>query len=265
MSDNEKDTARSGSDESSTLRNRGNLTKHRAQLEKLESDLTHSLVHPVPEVPKKERLDKWDMLQTTVTNFTRPPQSGQEWIEFFIPAYRWLKVYDFKNFFVKDLIAGLTVGVMVVPQGMSYAKIAGLPVEYGLYTAFVPAFFYALFGSSRQLAIGPVALISLLISSGLGRIMTNRGFGSPDDDNYDMQLYINMTLQISFLVGVINLALGLLRLGFVTIFLSHAVISGFISGAAMIIGASQLKFLFGVKTVRVPRVWLFVKCISISR
>ncbi|GKY99554.1 hypothetical protein MPSEU_000909700 [Mayamaea pseudoterrestris] len=251
MSDLDKDTARSGSDDSSSnLRNRGTVSKHRAQLDKLEGDASHSVAHAIPEITKKERLDTWDMAKTTITNFTKPPQSPEEWISFLFPAYRWLKVYDVKSDLSKDLIAGLTVGVMVIPQSMSYAKLAGLPVEYGLYSAFVPVFMYAIFGSSRQLAIGPVALVSLLLSSGLGRIMEKRGFVSADDDNYDMDFYINMALQASFLVGVINIGLGLLRLGFITIFLSHAVISGFISGAALIIASSQLKYLFGVKTER---------------
>ena len=251
MSDNEKETTRSGSDDSSAnaLRNRGNVSKHRQALEKLETDAGHKVSHDVPKV-NKERLDKWDMLQTTVTNFTKPPQSPDEWISFLLPAWRWLKVYDIKNSLAKDVIAGLSVGVMVIPQSMSYAKLAGLPVEYGLYSAFVPVFLYGLFGSSRQLAVGPVALVSLLLSTGLGRIMEKRGFISADDDNYDMDFYIQMALQASFLVGIINIALGLLRLGWITIFLSHAVISGFISGAALIIGSSQLKYLFGVKADR---------------
>jgi MFS superfamily sulfate permease-like transporter len=110
---------------------------------------------------------------------------------------------------------------------------SGLPVEYGLYSAFVPVYIYAIYGSSRQLAVGPVALVSLLFSSGLTK-MQNKGLV------FDIT---TVAVQASFLVGLINIAMGLFRLGFITIFLSHSVISGFISGSSIIIGCSQLKYL----------------------
>jgi len=175
----------------------------------------------------------------------------KDWIDALLPMCKWIRSYDVKTSFVKDLIAGLTVGVMIVPQSMSYAKLAGLPVEFGLYSALMPVYAYSMFGSSRQLAVGPVALISLLLSTGIDSIMSSSTL-EKDSEAYN-QLYTQLAVQISFLVGITNIAMGLLRLGFVTIFLSHAVISGFTTGAAVIIGMSQVKYIFGYDVERSDR------------
>ena len=140
---------------------------------------------------------------------------------------------------------------MIVPQSMSYAKLAGLPVEYGLYSAFVPVFTYSLFGSSRQLAVGPVAIISLLLSSGVAEILKSESI-DVSDPLYQTR-YMQLAVQISFLVGITNIIMGFARMGFVTNFLSHAVISGFTSGAAFIIGVSQLKYIVGYDVDRSDR------------
>lgn len=173
------------------------------------------------------------------------PRSCSDWISTFVPLYRFLqKEYSWRNNLLTDILAGLTVGVMIVPQSMSYAKLAGLPVEYGLYSSLVPIYAYALFGSSRQLAVGPVALVSLLLNTGLLQVMEKEGMTPDNTPNYDT-IYATMALQTSFLVGVCFIVMGVLRMGFVTIFLSHAVVSGFTSAAAIIIGLSQLKYIFG--------------------
>lgn len=171
-------------------------------------------------------------------------RSCKYWVETFVPMYRWLRTYDYKNDIVSDIISGLTVGLMVIPQSMSYAKLAGLPVIFGLYSSLVPIFIYSIFGSSRQLAIGPVALVSLLLKTGLEFALESSGKTFENTENYE-EIYINMALQTSFLVGVAYIIMGVLRLGFITIFLSHAVVSGFTSAAAIIIGLSQLKYVFG--------------------
>jgi sulfate permease, SulP family len=134
-----------------------------------------------------------------------------------------------------DLSAGLTVGVMLIPQGMAYALIAGMPPIYGLYASLVPLVVYALMGTSRQLAVGPVAMISLLVAAGVGPLAGG-----------DPQRYIELALLLALLVGVLQMAMGLLRFGFLTNFLSHPVLAGFTSAAALIIGASQLRHLVGV-------------------
>lgn len=185
----------------------------------------------------------FDKLKHLFDNVVRQ-RSCQYWFETFVPMYRWLRSYDFKNDIVSDVISGLTVGLMVIPQSMSYAKLAGLPVIFGLYSSLVPIFIYAIFGSSRQLAIGPVALVSLLLKTGLEFSLERSGKTYENTENYE-EIYINMALQTAFLVGVVYIIMGILRLGFVTIFLSHAVVSGFTSAAAIIIGLSQLKYIFG--------------------
>jgi len=138
-----------------------------------------------------------------------------------------------------DLSAGLTVGVMLIPQGMAYALIAGLPPIYGLYAALVPLVAYALFGTSRQLAVGPVAMVSLLVAASVGPIAGG-----------DTEQYIALTLMISVMVGLFQFILGIARFGFLVNFLSHPVLSGFTSAAALIIGLSQLKHLLGVDIPR---------------
>jgi sulfate permease, SulP family len=137
--------------------------------------------------------------------------------------------------FGSDLAAGLTVGVMLIPQGMAYALIAGMPPVYGLYASLVPLVVYALLGTSRQLALGPVAMISLLVAAGVGPLAGG-----------DPQRYIELALLLALMVGVLQLTMGILRFGFLTNFLSHPVLAGFTSAAALIIGSSQLRHLMGL-------------------
>lgn len=151
----------------------------------------------------------------------------------FIPSIDWIKNYRRQDL-SGDFSAGLTVGVMLIPQGMAYAMLAGLPPIYGLYASSIPLIIYAIFGTSRQLAVGPVAMVALLISSGVSALAVP---GSSE--------FIEMTIVLALMVGVIQFLMGLFRLGFVVNFLSHPVISGFTSAAALIIGFSQLKHLLG--------------------
>lgn len=159
-------------------------------------------------------------------------------IKQYIPAFDWLANYN-KNQFKGDLSAGLTVGVMLIPQGMAYAMIAGLPPIYGLYAATLPLVIYALLGTSRQLAVGPVAMVSLLTAAGVGTLAEG-----------GTALYISLAITLAFMVGAIQFLLGIFRLGFLVNFLSHPVISGFTSAAALIIGLSQLKHLLGISMAR---------------
>jgi SulP family sulfate permease len=135
-----------------------------------------------------------------------------------------------------DLLAGLTIAVMLVPQGMAYAMLAGLPPVVGLYASTLPLLAYALLGSSRHLAVGPVAMISLLVFTACSKL-AQPGTGE----------YVVLVLLLTFMVGIVQLAAGLLRLGFLINFFSHAVISGFTSAAAIVIALSQMKHLLGIK------------------
>ena len=154
------------------------------------------------------------------------------------PIFQWLPNYK-KSYLTGDVIAGLTVGIMLIPQGMAYAMIAGLPPVFGLYASLTPQIIYAIMGTSRQLAVGPVAMDSLLVASGLGALSLS-----------GIDEYISMAIFLSLFMGSIQLLLGVLRMGFLVNFLSKPVISGFTSGAAIIIGLSQLKHLLGIDITR---------------
>ena len=150
----------------------------------------------------------------------------------------WLPNYK-REYLKSDISAGLTVGVMLIPQGMAYAIIAGLPPVFGLYAALVPIIIYALLGTSRQLAVGPVAMDSLLVASFIGTLA-----------KADSEHYISLAILLAMMMGIIQLLLGIFRMGFLVNFLSKPVISGFTSAAAIIIGFSQLKHLLGTEVER---------------
>lgn len=150
------------------------------------------------------------------------------------PILDWLPNYN-KTWLSGDISSGLTVGIMLIPQGIAYAMIAGLPPIYGLYTAMIPQLVYAVFGTSRQLAVGPVAMDSLIVASGvatLAEIGTDK--------------FIEFAVLLALFMGVLQVFFGIFKLGFLVNFLSKPVISGFTSAAALIIGFNQLKHILGV-------------------
>lgn len=153
----------------------------------------------------------------------------------FFPILNWLPNYQ-KQWLSGDIFAGLTVGVMLIPQGMAYALIAGLPPVYGLYASVVPQLIYAIFGTSRQLSVAPVAMDSLLVATGVS-VMAMEG----------SEAYVTYAIMLAFFMGAAQLILGLIRMGFITNLLAKPVISGFTSAAALIIGLNQLKYLLGVE------------------
>lgn len=150
------------------------------------------------------------------------------------PFLEWFKAYDASKFKI-DLMAGLTVALVLIPQSMAYAQLAGLPAYFGLYAAFLPPMMAALFGSSRQLSTGPVAVVSLMTAAALEPLAT---LGS--------QEFITYAVVLSLTVGIFQLSLGIFRLGLIVNFLAHPVVNGFSNAAALIIASSQLSKLFGV-------------------
>ena len=150
------------------------------------------------------------------------------------PFLGWFKGYSLGHLKV-DAVAGLTVALVLIPQSMAYAQLAGLPPYYGLYASFLAPMVASLFGSSRQLATGPVAVVSLMTSASLEPLATAGSEG-----------YIAYAIVLALTVGVFQLSLGLFRLGLVVNFLSHPVVNGFTNAAALIIASSQLSKLFGV-------------------
>lgn len=151
-----------------------------------------------------------------------------------IPATHWLVGYR-RTDFSSDLIAALIVTLLLIPQSLAYAMLAGLPPEVGLYASILPLAGYALFGSSRTLSVGPVAIVSLMTASAIGSVAPQ---GSGD--------YLTAASTLALLTGLILLAMGLLKLGFITHFLSHGVISGFISASGILIAIDQLPHILGV-------------------
>ena len=155
--------------------------------------------------------------------------------EKYFPNINWLRYYH-KDNLSGDQAAGLTVSVMLVPQAMAYAMLAGLPPVVGLYASTLPIVAYILLGSSRHLAVGPVAMVSLLVFAACSK-----------EAQAGSQEYIALVVTLTIMVGVLQMAAGLLKLGFVANFFSHAVLSGFTSAAAIVICLSQMKHFLGIQ------------------
>lgn len=165
----------------------------------------------------------------------KPPLRWHEWLPS-LPVLQWGRAYN-RETLLNDGVAALIVAIMLIPQSLAYAMLAGLPPEVGLYASVAPLLLYAVFGTSRVLAVGPVAVVSLMTAAAIGQ---HAAAGTP--------AYWAVAITLAFLSGLLLLVMGLLRLGFLANFLSHPVISGFISASGLLIAASQLKTLMGVKT-----------------
>lgn len=159
----------------------------------------------------------------------------------FLPFLQWLPELKDGKILRADLLAGITVALVLIPQSMAYAQLAGLPPYYGLYAAFMPPMIASLFGSSRQLATGPVAVVSLMTAAALEPLATAGG-----------DAFIAYAIMLSIIVGLFQMSLGLLRLGVLVNFLSHPVVVGFTNAAAIIIATSQLSKIFGVSVEKMP-------------
>lgn len=157
-------------------------------------------------------------------------------LQYFVPILEWAPRYTFDSF-KADLVAGITIASLAVPQGISYAALASLPPIIGLYSSFVPPLVYAMLGSSRELAVGTVAVASLLITSLIGKEV------NPLENT---KLFVQLAFTATFFAGVFQASLGFLRLGFIVDFLSHATIVGFMGGAATVVCLQQLKGILGL-------------------
>ncbi|XP_078160059.1 sulfate transporter 1;2 isoform X4 [Carex rostrata] len=158
-------------------------------------------------------------------------------LQFFFPILDWSRHYDLRKF-KGDLIAGLTIASLCIPQDIGYSKLANLDPQYGLYSSFVPPLIYAVMGSSKDIAIGPVAVVSLLLGTLLQEEI---------DPTKNKEEYQRLAFTATFFAGLTQAALGFLRLGFLIDFLSHAAIVGFMAGAAITIALQQLKGFLGIK------------------
>ncbi|CAI0422671.1 unnamed protein product [Linum tenue] len=159
-------------------------------------------------------------------------------LQFLVPVFEWGPQYNLK-LLRSDVVSGLTIASLAIPQGISYAKLAKLPPIIGLYSSFVPPMIYALLGSSRHLAVGPVSIASLVMGS-----MLTQEVSATEDPT----LYLKLAFTATFFAGLFQASLGLLRLGFVIDFLSKATLVGFTAGAAVVVSLQQLKGLLGIVT-----------------
>lgn len=163
------------------------------------------------------------------------PSFSPKMLERYLPILTWSKTYD-RDTLTSDVVAAVIVTIMLIPQSLAYALLAGLPAEMGLYASILPLFAYAIFGTSRALAVGPVAVVSLMTAVAVGKL----GLKDP------MEIAIAAGT-LAFISGLILTIMGVLRLGFLANFLSHPVIAGFITASGVLIATSQLKHIFGIK------------------
>ncbi|OWM66015.1 hypothetical protein CDL15_Pgr015441 [Punica granatum] len=157
-------------------------------------------------------------------------------LQYFVPIFEWIPKYNL-SLFRYDFLAGITITSLAIPQGISYAKLANVPPIIGLYSSFVPPLIYAIFGSSKHIAIGTVAAASLLIAAMIEEKVSY-------DDN--PSLYVHLVFTATLFTGIFQSLLGIFRLGILVDFLSHSTIIGFMSGTAIIICLQQLKGIFGL-------------------
>lgn len=153
----------------------------------------------------------------------------------YLPILHWGRTYD-RHALTSDAVAAVIVTIMLIPQSLAYAMLAGLPPVIGLYASILPLMVYALFGSSRTLSVGPVAVVSLLTAAAASGVAVP---GSPE--------YVAAALLLALLSGLILVGMGIFRLGFVANLLSHPVISGFITASSLLIATGQLKHIAGIK------------------
>lgn len=153
----------------------------------------------------------------------------------YLPILDWSKTYN-RNLFISDFVAAIIVTILLIPQSLAYALLAGLPAEVGLYASILPLIAYTIFGTSRFLSVGPVAVVSLMTAAAVGNFALQ-----------DTAEYLSIAVLLAWISGVILIVMGILRLGIMANFLSHPVISGFITASGLIIAASQVKYILGIE------------------
>ncbi|XP_052796672.1 prestin-like [Mya arenaria] len=202
------------------------------------------------------------------------------------PVWRIMKKYAWKTDLLADLICGLTVGIMQLPQGMAYAMLAEMPPVVGLYMSFFPVLIYFFFGTSKHISMGTVAVVSLLTGSvvarfynatsgatanGMGNLTIagneslglfespSEGIGTGEDGGLPVETKLGIAMSLSLLVGLTQIIMGVLRMGFVTTYMSDPLIAGFTTGTAIHVGTSQVKYIFGLKIPRTDGMFQVIK------
>eukprot|EP00731_Ephydatia_muelleri_P037610 Em0520g1a len=206
----------------------------------------------------------------------KPPMSRQAWLRFLlthIPILHWTWTYKLQ-YFIPDIMAGLTVGVMHIPQGLAYGLLTGLDPVYGLYTSFVPVIVYSILGTSRQLSTGTFAVICLMVGNSINQVFSDKGLDLCREED-SSQLLINGTnttcgemevevaVSLALTSGIIMMIMGCFQMGFVTIFLSEPLISGYTTGAALLVCTTQLPHIFGTSLKLRPVIAYFPDVVSL--
>ncbi|PMB39667.1 sodium-independent anion transporter [Fischerella thermalis CCMEE 5319] len=187
------------------------------------------------------------MLEQNIQKERSPQQIWLHRLSHYLPILDWGLHYR-REYLAGDLTAGIIVASLLIPQGMAYALLAGLPPQVGLYASILPQIIYAFLGTSRFISVAPVAVDSLMVAAAVGSLAAEN---TPE--------YLGLALLLALMVGLVEILMGVLRLGFLVNFLSQAVISGFISAAAIIIGFSQVKHLLGLK---IPQTESFIRLLT---
>lgn len=215
-----------------------------------EEYLSSQLLHKKERTPKTvgQKLAEWCRCSS---------ERAKSAVLSFLPILSWLPSYPVKEYVFGDIVSGLSTGVMQLPQGLAYAMLAGIPPVYGLYSSFYPVLLYTFFGTSRHISMGTFAVISLMIGGVAVREAPDSMFplngtnvtGLVDAEARDARR-VQVAVALTTLVGLIQLFLGILRFGFVAIYLAEPLVRGFTTAASIHVFVSQLKYLFGVKTKR---------------
>ncbi|PIC28303.1 hypothetical protein B9Z55_020268 [Caenorhabditis nigoni] len=197
----------------------------------------------------------------------KPTSLIRQKLQQYIPILEWLPNYKWKEHFHGDVIAGLTVGIMHVPQGMAYASLAGVPPVYGMYSSFFASSIYMFFGTARHISIGVFAVASMMVGAARLRLAPDLPLSASNASSVNPADYplgepidpLIFTSALTLLVGVVQVIMGVLRLGFLTTYLSDTLVSGFTTGAAVHVFTSQLNKVLGVKLPRHEGIGMIVR------
>ncbi|XP_030004538.1 prestin isoform X2 [Sphaeramia orbicularis] len=231
-----------------------------------QSELTYHIERPVYDEPfvrsqllHRKNKQSLGLRQKLAQQFQCSSERAKAAVRSFLPILTWLPSYPVKQYLFQDVVSGLSTGVVQLPQGLAYAMLAAVPPVYGLYSSFYPVLLYTFFGTSRHISIGTFAVISLMIGGVAVREAPDSMFNTlhvNGSNTTDLDVVardakrVQVAVVLTTLVGIIQFVLGLLRFGFVAIYLTEPLVRGFTTAAAVHVVVSQLKYLLGVKTQR---------------
>ncbi|XP_044535659.1 prestin [Gracilinanus agilis] len=234
---------------------------HTQETEILIATQTYCVERPIYSYPALHgKLHKKDKVSDPIgaklkRAFSCTPKKIRNIIYMFLPICEWLPAYKPREYVFGDIVSGISTGVLHLPQGLAFAMLAAVPPVFGLYSSFYPVILYCFFGTSKHVSIGPFAVISLMIGGVAVRLVPDEyvGVGGANSTNSTEErdaLRVKVAMSVTLLSGIIQFCLGVLRFGFVAIYLTEPLVRGFTTAAAVHVFTSMLKYLFGVKTKR---------------